>query len=228
MGTRADPAVDRIEVDGKPVAGPRDEKGARPEPPRPVYIALNKPKGVVTTASDPQGRPTVLDVLKSAHLKAKGVRVYPVGRLDADSTGLLLITNDGDLTFRLTHPRYGVEKEYHALVRGSPSSSALKRLREGVEIGGEKTARAEVEVMSHHSGNTWLKIVIHEGRKRQVRLMTAAVGHPVVDLQRVRFGPITLGSLEPGRWRYLAVHEVHALRTAVKLKAENRERREGK
>ena len=140
-----------------------------------------------------------------------------MGRLDADTTGLLLITNDGDLTFRMTHPRYGVEKEYRALVRGHPSPAALQKLREGVEIEGEITAPAQVEELGRRGENTWLRIIIHEGRKRQVRLMTAAIGHPVIELQRVRFGPLALGNLAPGKWRYLAVHEVHALRKAVDL-----------
>ena len=144
-------------------------------------------------------------------------RLYPVGSLDADTTGLLLITNDGELTFRLTHPRYGVEKEYRALVRGHPSEAALRKLREGVEIEGEMTAPARIEEIGRRADDSSLRVVIHEGRKRQVRLMLAAVGHPVIELQRVRFGPLTLGNLRPGGWRYLAVHEVHALRKAVKL-----------
>jgi 23S rRNA pseudouridine2605 synthase len=140
-----------------------------------------------------------------------------VGRLDADSTGLLLLTNDGDLTFRLTHPKYGVEKEYRVLVRGKPGEAVLNRLREGVEIEGEMTAPAKVEELGRRDNDTWLRITIREGRKRQIRLMAAAVGHHVVELQRVRFGPILLGNLIPGKWRYLAQHEIHALRKSVKL-----------
>jgi 23S rRNA pseudouridine2605 synthase len=146
--------------------------------------------------------------------------------LDADTTGLLLLTNDGDLTFRVTHPRFGVEKEYIALVRGRPSDDSLTRLREGVEIEGEMTAPAKVEWLDVHEGKTRLRITIHEGRKRQVRLMLAAIGHSVIELQRVRFGPILLGNLEEGKWRYLATHEVHALRKAVKLKVAGPARRD--
>ena len=214
MGVRADPATDHIEVDGKPLHVQQSAQTAQEF----VYILLNKPPGVVSTARDTHGRKTVLDLLEGARLKERGLRLYPVGRLDADTTGLLLITNDGDLTFRLTHPRYGVEKEYRALVRSHPTEAALQRLREGVEVEGETTAPARVEQLGRKGGDMWLRMVIHEGRKRQVRLMTAAIGHPVVELQRVRFGPLQLGNLEPGKWRNLARHEVHALRKAVGLR----------
>jgi 23S rRNA pseudouridine2605 synthase len=226
MGHQADPDTETIEVDGKPVSIPQAGRTEQAY----VYIALNKPEGVVTTAKDTHGRPTVLDIIgrkatgegRSAERSAQQERpviprVFPVGRLDADTTGLLLLTNDGDLTFRLTHPRFGVEKEYHALVRGRPSEEALQRLRSGVEIEGEMTSRARVTETGHQGNNTFLRITIHEGRKRQVRLMLAAVGHHVISLQRVRFGPLKLGDLRPGAWRYLAMHEVHALKKAVNL-----------
>ena len=213
MGSRAQPGTDQIAVDGRPIGV--QQPGTEHAP---IYLALNKPKGIVTTAKDTHGRPTVLDVIKGGHFEERGIRLYPVGRLDADTSGLLLLTNDGDLTFRLTHPRYGVEKEYEVLVRGRVEPAEIQRLRDGVEIEGEKTGSARVEEVGHKGDNTSLRITIHEGRKRQIRLMCAAVGHPVLDLQRVRFGPITMGDLQPGRWRFLAVHEVHALRKAVKLK----------
>jgi 23S rRNA pseudouridine2605 synthase len=159
----------------------------------------------------------VLDLVNSAELKERGVRLYPVGRLDADTTGLMLLTNDGELTFRLTHPRFGVEKEYRALVRGTIPETALEKLRSGVEIEGERTAPARAAFLSKSEGNSFVKIVIHEGRKRQVRLMLAAVGHPALELERVKFGTLSLGDLEAGRWRYLAQHEVHSLRKAARL-----------
>lgn len=224
MGMRADPAADSIEVDGKPL----QTGGARAEQPL-VYIALNKPTGVVSTASDTHGRPTVLDLLEQSewgvvgsksehpvgHRKKSEGRVYPVGRLDVDSTGLLLLTNDGELTFRLTHPRWGVEKEYRAVVRGRPGAQELRKLREGVQIESGVTSPARVEEMGSRNGNTLLGITVHEGRKRQIRLMAAAVGHPVVELQRVRVGPIKLGNLPPGKWRYLSSQEIQALKKAV-------------
>ncbi|MFL5733297.1 MAG: pseudouridine synthase [Chloroflexia bacterium] len=230
MGLRASPS-DRIEVDGHPIAagspsGAADPGKAGPETASEhVYILLHKPAGVVSTARDTHGRKTVLDVLEGAQLKERGLRLYPVGRLDAESTGLILITNDGDLTFRLTHPRYGIEKEYRVLVRGHPTQSELQKLREGVEIEGELTAPARVEDLGRRGTDSWLRVVIHEGHKRQVRLMVAAVGHPVIELQRVRYGPLVLGNLEPGRWRYLAKHEVHALQKATGLRRENAKRK---
>ncbi len=215
MGVRADPATDTIALDGKPLKLQAGSGRAQ----KFVYIALHKPLGVVSTVKDPEGRPTVMTLLAAAKLAEQGLRLYPVGRLDTDSTGLLLLTNDGDLTFRLTHPRYEVDKEYHVIVRGRPTGEALTKLREGVMIEGGITAPAKVDVLNRNEGNTSLRITIREGRKRQVRLMCAAVGHPVLELTRVRFGPIELGDLQPGKWRNLAVHEAHALRKAVKLKS---------
>lgn len=213
LGSRANPGVDEIKVDGTAIKSDAHGQGQRM-----VYVALNKPLGTVSTATDPFDRPTVLSLLSGARLREQGLRVFPVGRLDADSSGLILLTNDGDLTFRLTHPRYGVDKEYEVVVRGRPGQEAIQRLKEGVEIEGGLTAPARVEDLGRREGNTRLRIIIHEGRKRQVRLMTAAVGHPVIELRRTRFGPIGLADLEPGKWRNLAVHEVHALRKAVGLK----------
>jgi pseudouridine synthase len=212
MGSRANPLVDKIEVDGNPIRTVQLSAG----PSEHVYIMLNKPEGVVTTTKDTHGRPTVLDVIAEATHDNRE-RVYPVGRLDADTTGLLLLTNDGELTFRLTHPRYKVEKEYHVLVRGRPDEAAIRRMREGIEIEGEMTAPAKVKHIEQAGPNTRLQVVIHEGRKRQVRLMCAAVGHHVIELRRVRFGPLVLGDLQPGKWRNLALHEVHTLLKAVRM-----------
>jgi 23S rRNA pseudouridine2605 synthase len=195
LGARADPTSDRIEVDGAPV-------GVRPGL---VHYLLNKPGGVVTTASDPQGRPTVVGLVPSEP------RVFPVGRLDADTEGLLVLTNDGELAHRLTHPSFGVDKEYLAEVEGSPSRGAVRRLREGVELDDGPTAPAKVSQVGDHL----LRITIHEGRNRQVRRMCAAVGHPVRRLVRVRVGPISDRRLAPGEWRPLTQAEVRSLERAT-------------
>jgi 23S rRNA pseudouridine2605 synthase len=195
LGRRVDVEVDHVEVDGVAV-------GLRPGL---VHYLLNKPRGVVTTASDPYGRPTVVALVPSEP------RVFPVGRLDADTEGLLLVTNDGDLAHRLTHPSFGVEKEYVAEVRGTPSRGALRRLREGVELEDGPTAPARVALVSP----TVLRIVIHEGRNRQVRRMCDAIGHPVERLVRTRIGPLRDQTLRPGAWRPLTVAEVRSLERAA-------------
>jgi 23S rRNA pseudouridine2605 synthase len=195
LGRRVDIEHDRVEVDGVPI-------GVRPGL---VYYLLNKPRGVVTTASDPQGRRTVVDLVPD------DPRVFPVGRLDADTEGLLLLTNDGDLTYRLTHPSFGVEKEYIAEVRGAPSRGAVRRLREGVDLEDGRTAPAKVALVEP----TVLRLVIHEGRNRQVRRMCDAIGHPVVRLIRTRIGPLRDPSLRPGSWRALETAEVRALERAA-------------
>jgi 23S rRNA pseudouridine2605 synthase len=195
LGTRVDPEVDAIEVDGARI-GVRQGL---------VHYLLNKPAGVVTTASDPQGRPTVVGLVPAEP------RVYPVGRLDADTEGLLLLTNDGDLAHRLTHPSFGVDKEYLADVEGRPSRGAVRRLREGVELEDGPTAPARVSLVGDHT----LRITIHEGRNRQVRRMCEAIGHPVRRLVRVRLGPLSDRRLPPGRWRALTQDEVRALERAA-------------
>ena len=195
LGDRVDPGSSVVEVDGVPI-------GIRPGS---VYYLLNKPAGVVTTADDPQGRPVVVDLVPAEP------RVFPVGRLDLDTEGLLLLTNDGDLTHRLTHPSFGVEKEYLAEVDGVPGRGALRRLREGVELDDGVTAPATVGVVSP----SVLRIVIHEGRNRQVRRMGEAVGHPVRRLVRTRIGPVADRTLAPGEWRELAQAEVRALERAA-------------
>jgi 23S rRNA pseudouridine2605 synthase len=195
LGRRVDPDHDRVEVDGVPI-------GVRPDL---VHYLLNKPRGVVTTASDPQGRPTVVQLVPAEP------RVFPVGRLDADTEGLLLLTNDGELAHRLTHPSFGVEKEYLAEVEGSPSRASLRRLREGIELDDGITAPAKVALVEP----TVLRVVIHEGRNRQVRRMCDAIGHPVVRLVRTRIGPLRDPALRPGAWRALDLAELRALERAA-------------
>jgi 23S rRNA pseudouridine2605 synthase len=204
LGSKADPAADDIRVDGRRVQGA--------EPVR--YLLLHKPRGCVSTRSDPSRRRTVIDLLK-------GVReyVYPVGRLDYDSEGLLLLTNDGELAAALTHPRHGIDREYHAWVLGDPDSHDLDRLQRGVTIDGRRTLPATVRVLHHgrgrHAGQTLLSITLREGRNRQVRKMCEAVGHPVESLARVRVGPITDSKLQPGEFRDLTPAEVRRLKAAV-------------
>lgn len=188
-------ASDRIELDGVPIL--RD--------PDLVHYLLHKPREVVSTANDPHGRPTVVDLVPSES------RVFPVGRLDTDSEGLIVLTNDGDLTHRLTHPSFGVAKEYLAHVEGLPTRLALRRLREGVELDDGPTAPAEVSMPQ----DGLLKLVIREGRNRQVRRMCAAVGYPVIRLVRVRIGPITDKDLAAGAWRTLTMEEVRSLYAAT-------------
>ena len=195
LGRRVDVACDEVAVDGVVV-------GVRPGL---VHYLLNKPKGVISTAADTHGRRTVIDLVPSEP------RVFPVGRLDADTEGLLLLTNDGEMTHRLTHPSYGVEKEYLAQLDRNPSRSAIRRLREGVSLDDGPTAPARVNVVEANL----VKIIIHEGRNRQVRRMCEAVGFPVVRLVRTRIGPLVDRSLAPGEWRELATVEVRSLEVAV-------------
>ena len=200
LGRRVVP-TDSIEVDGQPLAG--DETR--------VYLAVNKPMGYVSTARDPEGRPTIVSLVRRKE------RVYPVGRLDWDTEGLLLLSNDGELTHRLTHPRYGVEKEYHALVGGYPNEAALRRLTGGVHLDDGWTAPAKVQRVRQDAQGIWLAVTLHEGRNRQVRRMLEAVGHPVRQLRRVRFGPVELGDLPSGSTRELEAAEVESLRRATGL-----------
>jgi pseudouridine synthase len=200
IGDRADPEKDEVWVDGVPV---NLDPSVR-------YYALHKPAGVVTTMRDPQGRPDI-----RAHLPGDGPRVFPVGRLDRDTEGLLLLTNDGDLANGLMHPRYGVEKEYLAEVEGTPTARHLGRLRRGVELE-DGHARAKSARVAGRSGERGaVRLVMTEGRKREVRRLLAAVGLPVTRLVRVRVGPVTLGRLAPGEVRELTHDEVVALRRAA-------------
>ena len=192
---------DRIEVDGRPIVATA----------RHVHLAVNKPLGVVSTTRDPEGRPTITSLVRRPE------RLYPVGRLDWDTEGLLLLTNHGELTHRLTHPKYGVEKEYHALVAGYPTPEVLRQLAEGVKLDDGWTAPAKVRRLRQDSQGIWLSVTLHEGRNRQVRRMLDAVGHPVRQLRRVRFGAVELGEVPSGQVRELTADELAALRRAVEL-----------
>jgi len=198
LGEKVDPARDTVAVDGRPVRGAEE---------RQVYILMNKPSGRVVSVKDPFGRPTVLDLL--GHLP---VRVYPVGRLDQDTEGALLLTNDGELALRLTHPRYGVGKTYEARIEGEPEDSDLDKVRAGLFLEGRRTAPARVRALKR--GRRWalLEVEIHEGRKREIRKLFEAVGFPVTQLKRVDFAGLTLEGLRTGEWRYLNKKEVEQLR----------------
>lgn len=191
LGRRVDPGVDLVAVDGVPIGV---APGLR-------YLLVNKPAGVVCTAADPQGRPTVVELVPA------DPRVFPVGRLDSDTEGLLLLTNDGDLAHRLAHPSHGVEKEYLAWVEGRPTRGTLRRLREGVDLEDGRTAPARASLVAPDL----VRLTIHEGRNRQVRRMCAAVGHPVRRLVRVRIGGLADRRLGAGEWRELTSDEVRSL-----------------
>jgi 23S rRNA pseudouridine2605 synthase len=203
LGSKADLDRDDIRVDGRRVKPPRQKR----------YILLNKPRGYISTRSDPEHRPTVIEILERGGIRGY---IYPVGRLDYDSEGLLILTSDGDLAARLTHPRHEVEREYQVRVRGVPDRHELERLAKGLVIDARKTAPAEARLtktIDAASGpQAIITLVIHEGRNRQVRKMLDAIGHPVVRLKRVRIGPIADEKLRPGEFRDLTPREVAALR----------------
>ncbi len=204
QGVRIDPESDRVSVDGKAVHGAVKH----------VYILLHKPAGYVCTVRDEHGRSTVLDLLPQ---EVRKLRVYPVGRLDADTSGLLLLTNDGDFAQHVAHPRHSTTKRYEALVQGCPTAEALQALREGVVIteddgGHHKTAPATVSIVRRRSNECVVSLTLHEGRKRQIRRMLTAVGYPVLRLMRVAVGTLTLDGVAKGKWRYLEQNEVEELR----------------
>ena len=208
-GSKVDETSDRVELDGKlvsPVSGH-------------IYVLLHKPRGYVSTVHDPHAPRSALDLVRVRQ------RLYPVGRLDKDSEGLLLLTDDGELTQRLTHPRVEHEKEYRVLVAGTPSVANLQRLRQGVELEEGRTAPARVESESSEEGRTWLRFTIHEGRKRQLRRMCEAMGHPVHRLIRVRIGTLRLGDLAQGKWRFLSETEKAALLTSAGLDSASHQER---
>lgn len=203
LGVKADPVGDRIEVDGRPI-------GAMQEP---AYYLFYKPVGYITSLNDPQGRPSVLTFME--HLN---VRLFPVGRLDMDAEGALVLTNDGELARRLMHPRFHVPKTYRVKVRGLPSPAALEKLKNGeIMLGKTPAAPADVEVIKQGADRTWLQLTLYEGRHHQVKRMCSTIGHPVLKLKRQSFGPLTLGRMIPGGIRPLDKSEIMALKQAAGL-----------
>lgn len=188
MGTKINPCHHSVSCDGYPIVLPKES----------IYILLNKPKGYVTTLSDPQGRPIVTSLITDIP-----ERLFPVGRLDLDTEGALLLTNDGEFAQRVQHPRHEITKTYQALVAGHPGKNQLSQLAEGVSIDGKTTAPARLVVLKHYRQTTLVQIVIHEGRKRQVKKMFEAIAHPVVQLKRIAYGRLQLGNLESGKYRRL-------------------------
>lgn len=212
LGQKADPDCDRVEIDGV-VIQPADR-------PAPIYLLLNKPVGVLSTCDDPWNRPTVLDLLPPD--LRDGAGLHPVGRLDEDSTGALLLTNDGSLTFYLTHPRHHIPKTYEVVVEGVLSAETLQHWRQGVLLSGRKTLPAEVEVLRQVNGNTRLRIVLREGRNRQIRRVAEQLGHPVIQLHRTEIGPIQLNPpgehpLSSGKVRPLKDSEIRFLNAQIDL-----------
>ena len=195
-GTHIAPQRDEITFDGEPIRGK----------PKQIYLMLNKPAGYVTTVRDERGRPTVMALVSDI-----SERIYPVGRLDLDTEGLLLMTNDGDFAHRILHPSHEIEKTYIAWVEGHPNQQAIQRLREGIEIEDRITASARVNHVERREGQTQFKVVIHEGRKRQIRRMFHAIGHEVIHLKRVKIGSLSLGQLPIGKYRSLTPTEIESL-----------------
>ena len=198
LGDQADPNIDRIEVDGRPLS----------QASSPRLILLNKPRGVISSCSDPQGRETFLDLIPQALRRG----LHPVGRLDGDSRGALLLTNQGAITLQLTHPRYAHSKTYKVQVRGTPTNATLNRSCNGVELDGVPTQPAEVSLLKQGANQSLLKVILREGRNRQIRRVADALGHPVLDLQRTAISSIDLGSLPEGHWRELTRSEWNSIR----------------
>lgn len=210
LGDKADPLIDRITVNGKPIKKSEPKK----------YIALYKPRGVVSAASPQDDRQTVRDLVDEPGT------LYPVGRLDVDSEGLILLTNDGDLTHRLTHPSYGHEKEYHVLVARRPDDDQLKGWRKGIVLeDGYRTAPSEVRYVRSHGKGAWLNVILREGKKRQIREMGSMTGLPIVRIIRVRIGSLRLGNLKPKQWRHLNSKEITQLKGLSKKQQIFREKR---
>jgi len=197
LGTKADAAKDHIKLNGKLLL--------RPEPK--VYLIFNKPRGVVTTLRDPEGRPTVKDFLKRIKY-----RVFPIGRLDYDSEGLLLLTNDGDFAQSLLHPSKKIFKTYLVKAKGEPDEAKIQRLRKGIKLMEGVTAPAKIKKLQKTENNTWFEMSIHEGKKRQIRRMFKEINHPVLKLTRIKFGTLSLGDLKPGGYRFLTAEEIEKMK----------------
>ena len=204
-GFRVDATKDIIRVEGEQLSA---------DPLKKVYYVFNKPKGVMTTLQDPHAESTVADFFKDV-----SERVFPVGRLDRDTTGLLILTNDGELAFRLTHPKFGVPKRYHALVTGSVTDAEVKQLEKGVQLEEGMTAPCKIQIEGKDRRHTELFVILHEGKKRQIRRIFELVGHRVVELERVNYGPLELGDLDTGEKRPLSAKEVRTLYDATGAKA---------
>ncbi|MBN1272167.1 MAG: rRNA pseudouridine synthase [Candidatus Aminicenantes bacterium] len=204
LGCRIDPSRDKIVFQGREVACKKKN----------VYIMVNKPRGYIVTTKDPQNRPQVLNLLPSFER-----RIYPVGRLDADSEGLLLLTDDGELAYRLTHPRFQISKIYLVKVKGHPGREKISLLEKGIFIDGKKTSPASLEPIAEKGKRSLFQMTIREGRKREIRRMFASVGHEVIELKRVQVGSLKLGDLKKGHWRFLRPNEVHRLKKQVSIKA---------
>lgn len=209
IGQRIDPENDRVEVDGK-VIKPVDKF---------IYLIFNKPKGVVTTAKDEKGRRTVLDFVKNA-IDLNKSRIFPVGRLDKNSTGLILLTNDGDLAAKILNPRTKLKKEYIVTVKGHPSRKKLNELEQGVYLNGKKTLPCKIEITKRNKDSTRLRIVMYEGKKRQIRRMMKLIKHPVISLNRIAIGPIRLKNLKRGSFRFLTPEEIKLLKEEAEKERE--------
>jgi 23S rRNA pseudouridine2605 synthase len=196
LGVKVDPNKDVVEYNGKVVTKVNKN----------IYIMLNKPVGYITTVKDQFDRPSVIDFVNIDD------RVYPIGRLDYDTSGLLLLTNDGDLANKLMHPRHKINKVYIAQIKGVPDKMKLDMFRNGLYIDNYKTAKAEIDILKVTNGNSTVRIVIHEGRNRQIRKMCELIGHPVLKLKRVKIGNLDIGNLKTGQWRYLSKDEVEYLK----------------
>lgn len=206
IGERVNAKTDLIEVDGKPISFPSEN----------VYLMLHKPKGYLCTLDDERGRKSVISLVNEV-IEERGVRIFPVGRLDMDTEGLLLLTNDGELSYRLTHPSFQIPREYLVKVKGHPGKKVISEVERGLELEEGKTQPCKVEVLKREEKTSLLRMVMYEGKKREIKRIWKKVGFKVVSIKRVGFGPVKLGSLKKGRWRYLTPQEVDLLRREVKL-----------